>query len=145
MRTLLRTIVLFASLTGAACATPGPDQPPSAYLPTEARPSLHGRMAKHAQEMAALESAVKVLRYEEIAARAWRIADEDRFASPLSTDALEPSAELPERFVQQDRRMRAWAEVLASAAGRSNRFVVEDAYGQLSDACIRCHAIYRDN
>jgi hypothetical protein len=83
MRTPLKTVLLFFGLTGAAaCATPGQDQPPPAYLPTEARPSLQARMAKHAQDMAALVSAVKVLRYEEIAARAWRIADEDRLAGP---------------------------------------------------------------
>jgi hypothetical protein len=147
-------------LAVAACATQGQDQPPqqvqltraiaapgrlesTEYLPAEARVLLRARMNNHARDMADLMSAVMVLRYEEIASRGKNIAEEDRFAPPLSGDASELNSALPERFFAQDRQMRVWAGALASAAEKGDPFAVANAYGQLSEACVSCHAAYR--
>jgi hypothetical protein len=144
----------------AACATQRADHPPQQvqltraisaparldppeYLPAEARAMLRGRMASHARDMADLMSAVMILRYEEIASRAQKVAEEDRFARPLSGDASELNSALPERFFAQDRQMRVWAGALASAAEKTDAFAVANAYGQLSEACVSCHAAYR--
>jgi hypothetical protein len=149
-----------ALLAVAACATQGQDQPPQQvqltraiaapgrldppeYLPAEARVLLRSRMNTHAQDMANLMSAVMVLRYEEIASRGQKIAEEDRFARPLTGDASELNSALPERFFAQDRQMRVWAGALATAAEKGDAFAVANAYGQLSEACVSCHAAYR--
>jgi hypothetical protein len=147
-------------LAVAACATQRPEQPPQQiqftraisapgrleppeHLPAEARVLLRARMNSHARDMADLMSAVMVLRYQEIAGRAQKIAEEDRFARPLTGDASELNSALPERFFAQDRQMRVWAGALASAAEKTDPFAVATAYGQLSEACVSCHAAYR--
>lgn len=153
-------LLALLALMVAACATQRSDHPPQQvqltraisapsrleapeYLPAEARALLRGRMASHARDMADLMSAVMILRYEEIAGRAQRIAEEDRFAPPSSGDASELNTALPERFFAQDRQMRVWAGALASAAEKLDPFAVATAYGQLSEACVSCHAVYR--
>jgi hypothetical protein len=125
-----------------AVSAPGRLDPPD-YLPAEARALLRGRMASHARDMADLMSAVMILRYDEIASRAQKVAEEDRFAPPRTGDASELNAALPERFFAQDRQMRVWAGALATAADKQDPFSVANAYGQLSEACVSCHAVYR--
>lgn len=151
---------LMAALLVAGCATQRQEQPPQqaqlvraisapsrleppAYMPAEARALLRTRMGSHARDMGDLMSSVMVLRYEQIAARAVAIAEEDRFAPPLKGDASELNSLLPERFFAQDRQMRVWAGALATAAERMDPFAVANSYGQLSEACVSCHAIYR--
>jgi hypothetical protein len=130
-----------AQLTRALSA-PGRLAPPE-YLPAEARALLRTRMASHARDMADLMSAVMVLRYDEIARRAQGIAEEAHFARPLTGDASELNSALPERFFAHDRQLRVWAGALATGAEKLDPFAVANAYGQLSETCVSCHATYR--
>jgi cytochrome c556 len=155
---MLPTVLL--SLLAGACATRGSEQPPQqvqltraisaparleppAHLPAEARELLRTRMASHARDMADLMSAVMILRYDQVAERAQAIAGEAHFARPLTGDASELNAALPEQFFAQDRQLRVWAGALATAAENLDAFAVANAYGELSETCVSCHAAYR--
>jgi cytochrome c556 len=151
-------VLVAAFLTGCASAPPAesPQQAqllqaispperlePPASLPGTARALLRTRMASHAHDMAALTSAIMVLRYAEIEARATAIATEAHFARPHSDDATELNSALPKEFFDHERTLRVMASSLASAAHKLDPFQVANAYGQLSETCVRCHAVYR--
>jgi hypothetical protein len=151
------------AVLAAACATPptaGPPQeaqlaralapperlePPEA-LPESARALLHTRMASHAQDMGALMSAIMVLRYPEIQARARDITREVYFARPDGGGqdaATLLNASLPAKLFDFEAELRDRAKILAGAADRLDAFAVANAYGQLSETCVKCHAAYR--
>ena len=113
------------------------------YLPGPARALLRTRMAGHARNMGDLTSAIMILRYPEIEERAGEIAGEALFARPHSQDATELNSALPEKFFVYERELRVLAGSLASAAHGLNAFAVANAYGQLSETCVKCHATYR--
>jgi cytochrome c556 len=152
-------LVLVASLA-TGCATQPPAEPPQQAqllraispparldppesLPGTARALLRTRMASHAQDMAALMSAIMILRYSEIEERATAIATEAHFARPHSNDATELNSALPEKFFANERELQVLAGTLAGAAHRLKPFEVANAYGQLSETCVKCHAVYR--
>ena len=116
---------------------------PPEYLPGEARAVLRIRMAAHAQQMANLVSAIMILRYQEIAERSTAIAQDARFAQPLTGDATELNSALPHEFFAYERELRVWAGALTTAAERTDALAVASAYGELSAVCVRCHATYR--
>jgi hypothetical protein len=101
-------------------------------------------MPSHARDMGDLMSAIMVLHYDEIHERAEVIAQDSRFARPLSGDAAELNSALPERFFLLQDELRTRAATLARAAGKASALDVADAYGRLSETCVRCHATYRD-
>src|SRR2546423_10700977 len=101
-------------------------------------------MASHAGDMGQLMSAIMLLHYDEIHERAEDIAQDARFARPLTGDASELNSALPERFFVLQEDLRAQAGALAAAAAKANAFAVADAYGRLSETCVRCHATYRE-
>jgi hypothetical protein len=145
----------------AACATPPPAGPPqeaqlaralapperlapAEALPPQARALLHTRMASHAQDMGALMSAIMVLRYEEIGTRARGITHEVYFARTGGEDASTLlNASLPPKLFDLEAELRERASTLAGAADRLDAFAVANAYGQLSETCVKCHAAYR--
>jgi cytochrome c556 len=100
-------------------------------------------MANHANDMAALMSAIMILKYPEIETRANAIANETTFARPHTQDATELNSALPETFFQYQRELRVLASSLASAAHGLEPFQVADAYGKMSETCVKCHATYR--
>ncbi|HEY0707025.1 MAG TPA: hypothetical protein VGG33_09515, partial [Polyangia bacterium] len=126
----------------AAVAPPSRLEPPE-DLPGPAREILRSRMANHANDMAALMSAIMVLRYPEIETRATAIANETTFARPLTHDATELNSALPEKFFDHQRDLRVLASSLASAARKLDAFQVADTYGKISETCVKCHATYR--
>ncbi|HEY0713233.1 MAG TPA: hypothetical protein VGF45_11210 [Polyangia bacterium] len=147
-------------LLATACATPDrkepPQQkqflaaisPPARLEPPESLPGpalelLRSRMANHASDMGTLMSAIMILRYPEIEARANAIANETTFARPITQDATELNAALPENFFVYQRELRVLAASLANAASRMDALQVADAYGKVSETCVRCHASYR--
>ncbi len=112
-------------------------------LPGAARLILHNRMASHAQDMGALMSAIMVLRYQEIEARAHAIEADANLARPLSGDATELNSLLPEKFFEHQDALRRQAGLLAAAAQRKDAVSVANNYGALSQTCVHCHATYR--
>ena len=116
---------------------------PPASLPGTARALLRTRMASHARAMADLMSAIMVLRYSDIETRAYDIASEPTFARPHSQDATELNAALPEKFFDYERELRLLAKILGDAAHTLDPFRVANAYGQVSETCVKCHAVYR--
>jgi hypothetical protein len=111
-------------------------------LPETARASLRPRMSSHAQDMGQLMSAIMALRYAEIEARAGNIAKEAHFGRPHDNEGALVSP-LPQEFLDHQRRVRVLARALAGAAAQGQSFQIAHAYGQLSEACVRCHAVYR--
>ena len=159
-RASLSRLVLCATLIAAACAAPPPKQPPQQaqlvqaisppvrlqppeQLSDTARVILRGRMAAHARDMSGLVSSIMLLRYDDIQDGARRIASDASLSRPLSEDATELNSALPEKYFLYQDDLRLEAKTLAEAAGRQQAFDVADAYGRLSQVCVRCHAAYR--
>ena len=125
-----------------AVSAPPRLRPPEPLSET-ARMLLRTRMASHARDMGALNSAIMLLHYPEIDEGARRIAGDASLSRPLSADATELNSALPEKFFLYQDELRLEAKTLAEAAGRQHAFDVADSYGRLSQACVRCHATYR--
>jgi cytochrome c556 len=125
-----------------AISPPSRLEPPE-YLPGAARAVLRTRMASHAREMGDLVSAIMVLKYDEIKERSTAIAQDARFARPLTGDATELNSALPEKFFVYERQLRVWAGALTTAAEKADAFAVATTYGELSQVCVSCHATYR--
>ena len=149
-------------LSCGSCATKPPPQPPQqaqlakavlppersvsqqpAYLPSIARAILKNRMASHAQNMSDLVSAIMVLDYLRIQEGALTIASDASLARPLTDDATELASALPETFFVLQDQLRVEARALSVAAGTKDAFKVADAYGRLSETCVKCHGVYR--
>jgi len=124
-----------------AVATPK-GEPPERLSPL-AMATLKSRMASHARDMNQLVSAIMVLDYPSITQRANDIAADANLSRPLSKDATELNASLPERFFLRQDELKASARQLAGAASAMNPYGVADAYSHVSGACVRCHADFR--
>jgi hypothetical protein len=155
-----RALAAGALALWASCATPARNQPPQQIqlaqavappsrlaapepLSMTARSILKARMASHARDMGDLVSAIMLLRYPSIQTGARRIADDTSLSRPLSEDATELNAALPEKFFLYQDQLRLEARTLAEAAQRQHPFDVADSYGHLAQVCVRCHATYR--
>jgi cytochrome c556 len=117
-------------------------EPPD-YLPEAARSVLRTMMASHARNMGDLMSAIMVLDYPRIREGADAIATDASLSRPLTQEANELNALLPEDFFRQQDALRAQARLVSDAASRQSPFGVADAYGKLSESCVRCHYVYR--
>jgi len=127
-----------------ANAVAAPDRAtPPAYLSNAARELLRNRMASHAGDMSTLVSAIMILDYPRIAERAAAIASDANLARPLSDDATELASSIPSSFFDYQDELKVRARTLEEAARQQAAFRVADAYGQLSQTCVRCHAVYR--
>jgi cytochrome c556 len=160
-RSLGWTFALLGGLaTFGACASQTHNQPPqkaqlaravsppprtgsSEYLSPTAREILKKSMASHARRMNGLVASIMVLKYPEIAEGAEEIAADASLSRPITGDATELNAVLPQGFFVQQDRLREQARALADAARALDPYSVADAYGRLSEACVRCHAVYR--
>jgi cytochrome c556 len=148
------------SLLVVACATPASQRPvqerqfteavsaPARLTPVQPLPPpmgelLRERMGFHAREMGRLMEAVMILDYPTVEAGAEAIGADVRLARATTQDATELNAALPERFFLLQEELRVHARSLAEAARREDAFSVADAYGRLSQTCVRCHGVYR--
>jgi len=125
-----------------AIAAPDRTDPPEPLSPV-ARALLKERMAAHARDMGELVSAIMVLQYDGIAARADKIAGDVSLSRPTSKDATELNASIPEKFFVRQDDLKAAARNLADAARARDPYKVADAYGRVSQTCVRCHADFR--
>jgi hypothetical protein len=128
-------------LTSAISAPDRPD-PPQPLSP-QAKALLHDRMASHAEDMSDLVSAIMLLEYSRIITRADKIASDVNLSRPISQDATELNSGIPERFFVRQDDLKAAARALGEAARSANPYRVADAYGRVSEACVRCHADFR--
>lgn len=126
----------------AALSPPDRDEPPQQLSPA-ARDLLRSRMALHAADMSNLVSAIMILEYRPIAERAASIASDANLARPLSDDATDLASAIPESFFMYQDQLRLQARALSQAAEVQSAVRVADAYGRLSETCVRCHAVYR--
>jgi cytochrome c556 len=165
MRTTTRSgmgclIALAAWALGPSCATQSASQPPQQAqlaqaiaapdrtgpaepLAPTARAMLKERMAAHARDMGELVSAIMLLEYDGIAARADKIAGDVSLSRPTTKDATELNASIPEMFFVRQDDLKAAARNLADAARARNPYRVAEAYGRVSETCVRCHADFR--
>lgn len=125
-----------------AIAAPDRAGPPEPLSPV-AREILKKRMASHARDMGDLVSAIMVLQYDRIASMGDAIAADVNLSRPISKDATELNASLPEKFFVRQDELRARAKALADAARARDPYRVAAEYGHLSEGCVRCHADYR--
>ena len=156
----VRALALALALSGVACAAPATQQPPQQaqltraispprrleppdHLPENARAVLRTIMASHARNMGDLMAAVMVLDYPRVREGADGVAGDASLARPFTHEASELNALLPEEFFRQQDALRAQARLLSGAASRQSPYGVADAYGRLSETCVRCHYIYR--
>ena len=159
-RRVPRVLLVVALLPLSACATPPAYQPPQRAqavravetpkrndpaepLSPAARALLKERMASHGRDMNDLVSAIMVLDYLRIEQRSDQIADDVSLARPVSQDATELNASLPEKFFVHQDKVKVEARGLADAARAHDPYRVAEQYGRLSEGCVRCHADYR--
>jgi len=109
-------------------------------IPGAARPMLHDRMQRHAEDADRLVGATTRLEYEEIVLRAQHIATEPRLARPRAGDLSTLNASVPAAFYQEQERLADAARDLAAAAERRDDTALVQAYGRLSQSCVSCHA-----
>ena len=107
----------------------GPPEP----LSPQAKALLADRMSSHAEDMSDLVSAIVLLQYSRIITRAEQIAD----------DVTLRSAPLPEMFFIRQDELKVAARALGEAARNGDPYQVAQAYGHVSQACVRCHADFR--
>jgi cytochrome c556 len=100
-------------------------------------------MVSHVRDMSDLVSAIMVLDYPGIAERAEAIASDVNFSRPITGDATELNAALPEEFFVRQDELRARARALAAAARAPDAPRVAAEYGHLAEGCVRCHADFR--
>jgi cytochrome c556 len=160
LRSLAHEIALGMTALVLGCAAPAAHQPPQQqqlaraisapdrrgtpdHLPEAARQVLRTTMASHARNMADLMAAIMVLDYPRIHTGADAVADDVSLARPLTGEAAELNALLPEEFFRQQDELRESAQGLADAARRMSAHGVAYAYGRLSESCVRCHHVYR--
>ncbi len=125
-----------------AIAAPDRAGPPEPLSPV-ARGLLKDRMAAHARDMGELVSAIMLLEYDGIAGRAEKIAADVSLSRPTTRDATELNASIPEKFFVRQDALKAAARNLADAARARDPYKVADAYGKVSETCVRCHADFR--
>jgi cytochrome c556 len=125
-----------------AVAAPERVNPPEPLSPA-AREILKTRMASHARDMADLVSSIMVLDYGRIVQTGEAIAADVNLSRPISQDATELNATLPEKFFVRQDQLRAGAKALADAARARDPNRVAREYGALSEGCVRCHSDYR--
>jgi cytochrome c556 len=159
-RSRIPATLALACAVACSCASQTPNQPPQQEqlaraitapdrvdppepLPAAARALLKQRMATHARDMSDLVSAIMLLEYSRIAIRAEAIAEEANWSRPITGDATELNAQLPEKFYVRQDDLKPAARRLAAAANSHNPYKVAAAYGQLSETCVRCHADFR--
>jgi hypothetical protein len=126
----------------SAVAVPKGPQPPERLSPM-VQSILKTRMVSHANDMNELVSSIMLLDYPRIADRADKIVSDASLARPITGDATELNAMLPEKFYVYQDRVKFEARGLSEAAGAADPYQVAEKYGRLSESCVRCHADYR--
>ncbi|HVV48350.1 MAG TPA: cytochrome c [Polyangia bacterium] len=159
-RLTLSILALGAFALSIACASKQANQPPQMDqltrainapdrgdppqpLSPQAKAILVDRMTSHTEDMSDLVSAIMLLEYSRIITRAESIAADVNLSRPTSHDATELNAGLPEKFFVRQDELKGAARALSDAARSQNPYRVAEAYGHMSETCVRCHADFR--
>ena len=142
---ILIILLVFAVSVHNAAAGPTEAQrhlPPPEHLPSAARSVLKQRMERHGRDMGDLMWAVLLLDYDTTQKLARQVSTEPLLARPLSGDASELNALLPERFFTLQDELKTHAAALARVAPRHDPEAMAEAYGRLARTCVACHQVY---
>jgi hypothetical protein len=136
----------------SAGARPGPVQDPAraeapalpepAWLPMEARQLLSTRMQRHGDDLTLLLPSVVLLDHRWVEKLTESIASEPRLARAGAGDADTLNARLPARFFELQDLMRTRAKAVAEAARAKDDVRMGTAFGELTQTCVTCHALY---
>jgi hypothetical protein len=119
-----------------------PHLPESGRLSTTVRGILADRMRRHGQSLSELAVDVVVLDWKRVAALSSEIRQDASLARPVGQDATELNAQLPDRFFVLQDQLKLSAAELEKAAAAKNVDAMARAWGDMSSACVRCHATY---
>jgi hypothetical protein len=144
-------ILLFSLLSGTPKPAPAPATAPAATAPAAepdadtlrpmARMMLRERMGQHAVAMNQLVGAVLLLRYDEAHQAAELILDQPAWSKVgPNSDAF--NASLPSSFFVHQQALRDAARQLSAASAAHDPKAMGVHFGQLTQACIACHAIF---
>ncbi len=142
-----RDLLLLALAVGIAAPTAvSHAAPPAAALAIRlsatARELLKDGMRNHRSDMGSLATAVILLDHGGVARRAADIAAEPRLARPAADDAV-LNAALPLAFFALQEKLASDATALSHAAAKADDGAMAKAYGQLTETCVACHALFR--
>jgi hypothetical protein len=116
--------------------------PEAGQLSPTVRNLLAERMRRHGQSMSELAVDVVVLDWDRVAALSGEIRQDASLARPIGNDATELNAQLPDRFFVLQDQLKLTAAALQQAAQTRNAEAMAQAWGNMSSACVRCHATY---
>ena len=118
--------------------------PPRQGLSLTARALLNRRMENHGFEMTNLMWATLLLDRSQAADISQSILSEPRLARPIVKDGSELNANLPAAFFALQDQLVDAASALRIVADNPKSSPVElaDAFGRLTNTCVRCHAVY---
>lgn len=135
------------SVAVADVARPAPhlraqELPAPSYLPQVARVVLRERMGRHGPDAVDLLMSVTLLRHQQAAEAAQRIANEPQLAEPSRADFNALNAALPSRFFVLQKQTQERARELAAAARAEDDGRVANAFARLTETCVSCHSVY---
>ena len=113
-------------------------------LPPAARALLDTRMERHSQQMNDLLWSVIFLENQNAAEIAEAIAAEPRFARSGDPDSDLLNARIPELFLHYQAQLRDRAKTLGEKARDGDDGQIAQAFGELTQTCVSCHAAYLD-
>lgn len=150
MLRFVSSVVLLTFTFSCARAVPAPQTSPPkqaelaepTWLPPEARNLLSARMERHGEDMTFLLPSVVLLSYRWAEGLTERIAAEPRLARPGVGDADSLNARLPTRFFELQDEVRARAQEVSAAAKARDDARMAKAFGELTQTCVACHALY---
>jgi len=121
----------------------GGDRPLELALPPTLQTALQQEMEQVESGMHALLSHLASGRATEAAAVARKIHDSFILEQALAADELESLEKLlPAAFLELDEAFHSSAAALVAAAERRDVAAGMTIYGELAQACVRCHAKY---
>lgn len=112
------------------------------WLPPAGREMLAARMHRHAEDMMFLVASVILLNHDVAAQLSDGLASEPRLARPAAGERDTLNALLPDRFFELDDELRERSRSVAVAAKLKDDTRLAQAYGQLVETCMSCHAVY---
>ena len=130
--------------TAEGPARPEPEGPPNPLgLPDELSAALRAEMIGVEAAMAELQSQLARGRREEAARTAMRIHDSFILKQELSEEQLRALVSaLPEEFLHRDRAFHQAAAQVAHAAESGDLAEAARGYGEMTSACVGCHAAH---
>ena len=133
---------LLVATVGPGCGA-GPE-PPQAALSAPIRQLLGPRMARHGEDLKAIEAAVRARDFALTERLSRQVADEPRVARPLPEQADTLNEGIPQSFFVAQDRLARHAGALADAATRQDPAELDFAFDDLKTGCAVCHTQFQN-